>query len=281
VRVARFTGLVLALLALSAQPAFAEGRSVTRRVQLREGANAFTVSCPRKFAALNGGTYPTASDVLPSISAPGKGLRQWRFGFDAGGPANVRVVVRCERLKFPRRVHAKFQVHTAAKNKLTVGSGATRKVTLRCPKGHVPTGYGQNQTPTGEGQDRDAGAIDFYLVKATKRGFVFGLRNQSTETAQVDLFIRCLRRKLRGRLAKVRVRKFKRQTVPANGSRRLRHACRRGDFALATGWSFGSGSGVALTSTRPAGKRRARWAFDNGGDRAKVRTSILCLARQR
>ena len=269
------------LLALSAQPAFAEGRSVTRKVALKEGANSFTVSCPRNFAALNGGTYPTASDVVPSISAPVKGLRRWRFGFEAGGPANVRVVVRCGRVKFPRRLHAHFEVNTAAKNELTVGPAATRKVTISCAKGHVPTGYGQNQTPTGEDQDRDAGAIDFYLVKATRRKVVIGLRNQSTEAAQVDLFIRCWRQRLGGRLAKVRVRRFKRQTVPANGSRRLRHTCRRGEFALATGWSFGSGSGVSLTSTRPAGKRRARWVFDNGGGRAKVRTSILCLTRQR
>src|SRR4051794_7117629 len=176
-------------MALSAPAALAEGRSVTRKVRLGEGARAFTVSCPKGFAALNGGTYPTASDVVPSVSAPVKGLRRWRFGFDAEGPATVRAVVRCGRLSFPRRVHARFQLQTKAKNKMTVASGATRRVTLRCKKGHVPTGYGQNQTPTGPDQDRDAGAIDFHSVTATRRGFVFGLRNQSTESSQVDLFI--------------------------------------------------------------------------------------------
>ena len=144
----------------------------------------------------------------------------------------------------------------------------------------MPAGYGQNQTPTGPEQDREAGAIDFHSVTATRRGFVFGLRSQSTESAQIDLVIRCLKLRRRGRPARVRVRKF-RTRVPANGSKRVRHRCRRGEFALATGWSFGSDSGVTVSSTRTTGRRKARWLFDNGSDPARVRLSIVCLARQR
>ena len=148
---------------------------------------------------------------------------------------------------------------------------------LKCAKGRIPTGYGQSQTL---GQDREPGAIDFSAVTPTHRGFSIRLRSQSTEGSRIDLFLRCWKRRLSGHLAKVKVRKFKTR-IPANGTRRLKHRCHRGEFALATGWSFPSDSGVALTSTRTTGKTKARWSFDNGSDGVRGRTSILCLARQR
>jgi hypothetical protein len=277
VRAARFIPFVVLLIALSAQFALGEGRSVTRKVRIGEGTTSFALSCPKGHAALNGGTYPTASDVVTSYSGPVKGLRRWRFGFDAEGPATVRAVVRCGRIRFPKRVHARFQVQSLAKNKVTVAAGATRRVRLRCRKGLVPTGYGQSQTPGGASEP---GAIDFYSVTPSRRGFLVGLRSQSTEDAQVNLFLRCWRRKLRGRLARVQVHGF-RDKVPANGRKRIRHTCPRGEFSLATGWSFASRSSLAMSATRAAGAGRARWLFDNGGGRAKVRTSILCLTRQR
>jgi hypothetical protein len=278
VRAARFIALGILLIALCAQFALGERRSVTRKVRIGEGATTFVLSCPKGHAALNGGTYPTASDVVTSYSGPVKGLlRRWRFGFDAEGPATVRASVRCRRIRFPKRVHARFQVQSLARNEITVNSGATRRVRLRCEKGLVPTGWGQSQTPGGASEP---GAIDLYSVIPSRRGFRVGLRSQSTEDAQINLYLRCWRRKLRGQLARVRVREF-RNKVPANGRTRIRHTCRRGEFSLATGWSFASRSGLAVSATRAAGARRARWLFDNGGGRAKARTSILCLARQR
>jgi hypothetical protein len=276
VPLARFLGLALALLAVSAQPAFGEGRSVTRKVKIGEGASSFTVSCPKGYTALNGGTYPTISDVVTSLSAPDRGLRKWRFGFDAEGPSKVRVEVRCGGVRFRHRTRSRFQVQTSARNNVLVRAGATRKVRLKCAKGRIPTGYGQSQTL---GQDREPGAIDFYSVAPSRRGFVIRLRNQSTEDSKIDLFLRCWKRTGRGQL-RVKVRKF-RTRIPANGRKGVKHRCRRGEFALATGWSFSPDSGVALTSTRTTGKRKARWSFDNGSDGARARTSILCLARQR
>jgi hypothetical protein len=273
----RSIALALALLAVGAQPALGEGHSVTVKKRLGQGVSTFAGSCPRNYVALNGASFPTPGDVVPSYSGPGESLRRWRFGFDAGGPGTVRTTVRCGRTRFPRRVHVKFQVQSVARNDIRLGAGTTKKVALRCTEGHVPTGYGQDQSPGGATSPRDPGAIDFQSVVPHKHGITFGLRNDTSEAAKVNVFMRCWQRKIRGRTSPVEPRSF-RDKVRAGKGKRVKHSCRRGEFALATGWSIPRGSQVSLSSSRPDGSRRGRWAFDNDGGASNVRTSLLCLS---
>jgi hypothetical protein len=263
--------LTLVVLAVPASAQAASGRSVSRSTVIDKGRSGFSVSCPGKTVALNGAVLETSEDVVTTRSAPSQGARRWRFGFQSQAQSRVRTVLRCAPVNSP----GSFRVASRTK-RVILRAGGLRRVTITCPKGLVPTGYGQEQ-PGGGDNSADPGTVALFKVLPTGHGMSFGLRNNDTEQGRGGVFLRCWQRRVyRGPGVRVRQHLF-RDALPADRSTTAAHSCGRGQYALATGWKIGP-SGVAfVSSSYPQGQRKGRWFFENTDVRVRATTSLLCL----
>jgi hypothetical protein len=264
-----------ALLALAA-PAGArrdDVRTVNRSFNLEQGSSNFKLSCPKGFVALSGGPRVVPTGVEIGRSVPGETRRSWLFSFSSQAPSAVRAEVRCGNVSFNGRHHVRYQLGTAAATEATVRAGSTLRVSIKCPSGLVPTGLGQDQTPVPGGGPRQPGAISIQSALLTNHGFVLRLRNNGTTTAEGDYHVRCLERTVDGQGLEVRKRTFRDQI---GGSGHVKHACKRGQSALATGWVLPSTA--TLRSSYLSSIRWGHWDFQLGQSRPKVKTTLLCLA---
>ena len=277
------TSVALIALALAA-PGTADaalGRSLVKQKKVTTGNPAFTISCPRGTVAVNGAPYRTSSAIVPALSAP-VGRRKWRFGYAAGEEATLRVALRCVRTR-ARRGSVRYRVSNRRRRAVRLSPDATRRIRLRCPRGTVPAGYGFDQSE-GSSPQADPGAIDFYEVRPSGRTVRFGLRNDSSEPSQMSVHLRCFSRRSssRGvrRRATVKRRTF-RDRLRADRDKRVRHQCRKGEFALMTGWQFPRRGSVYVDSSYPQEARKGRWLVENLGGRRRVRTILQCMRERR
>jgi hypothetical protein len=251
-------------------------RTVSRTKTVKAGNRAFSVRCRKGYTALSGSPTPPGIGVDLTRSTPGPGKRRWRFGFFTSENIRVRVVLRC--------VKGRPRLRTRRKKGIRVLPLTTRTVRVRCPRGWVPTGWGERQPP-GSGLARAAAlvappALDFFRVGVSGRKMAFGLRNESEdETGRVDLYVRCWKKRKRaGRI----VRRTVHRHVTTSGEVTLRGKCRRRQISLFTGFSFDPSTGVGLSSTRPIHKRSARWVFQNPlVDETDIDVSVFCLKLRR
>lgn len=258
----------IALLVLGALPGTAlaapvvEPVSVSRTVVVPAGATRSVIlSCPGAAVALNG----AASSQSDSI--PGADPQRWTFRFAAEGTGRrVRTVLRCVRLRLPDEVGAvRLVVGTVRRPDLAVDAGATRRVTLRCQRGQVPTGWGLERGDTGT-------AIAVAGVRRTPRGFVFDLANTGAARATATPRIRCLGRTQDGRSGLTHSFRLRSGSFE-DGGRSARHSCRRGEYSVSAGAVLEAG---VLEAAFPRGPRGARWRFSGAGG---ATTQLVCLAR--
>ncbi len=262
---------MIALAAVAAAPASASAAplvdpvSASRSVSVPSGASrSTTLTCPGTAVALHGAT----TDDPAGHSVPRSDPQRWTFRF-SGGAADrrVRAVLRCVRLRLPAGVSGvRLRVGTVRLPGLDVASRATRRVSLRCQRGLVPTGWGVAHGGPARG-------LAVVAAVPTRRGFVFELRNRGGSAVTVTPRIRCLDRTERaddGRRHSFRTRVASFRDTGSSA----RHRCRRGEYSLAAGVSLDN---VFLELARPVGARGGRWSF-SGGEIA--RTSLICLARR-
>jgi hypothetical protein len=276
---------LLALLSLAlAGPGAAEaaiGRSVLKSNKIDTGNPAFTVSCPKGTVALNGAPYRTSSAIVPALSAP-SGSRKWRFGYASGEDATVRTALRCVRTA-ARRGSVRYRLGTKRRRAVRLQPDAARRIRLTCPRGLIPSGYGFDESE-GSSPQADPGAIDFYEIYPSRRSVRFGLRNDTSEPSQVSVYLRCFSRTARSRRARRRAvvkRRTFRDRLAGDRDKRVRHQCRKGEFALLTGWRLPRNGSVYVDSSYPQRARRGRWLLENLGSRRRVRTVLLCMRERR
>jgi hypothetical protein len=263
-----------ALLALAAPAGARRGdvTTVTSSFTADQGDSNFKLSCPTGFVALSGGPWGLPAGVQVGRSEPAETRRSWLFSFSSQAPTPVRVEVRCGSVRFPgKKVH--FELGTVAANETTVPAGSTLRLSLKCTSGLVPTGIGQDQTPVPDGGPRQPGAISIQSAVPSGRGFILRLRNDGTTTAEGDYFLRCLKRTIDGKGLEVSKQTFRDQL---GDSSRIKHACGRGQAALASGWVLSGGT--KLSSSFLSSIRWGHWVFEPGGSQSNVKTELLCLA---
>jgi hypothetical protein len=264
---------MLGIVATAALPAAAQARvvepvSVTGNVDVPAGeTRSLTLRCPARAVALNGASLDATSSV------PGIGARRWTFRFSAGaGSETGSAVLRCVRLRLPRRVSGVgLAVGTVTEPVFELPPGNTQALTIKCPRGHVPTGWGLERTGAANGPAATA-------ATPTKRGWSFAVVNAGATPAAGNLHIRCLERRQRASTGQrhafsTRVATF---TERLQGGGSATRSCRASEYSVAAGLS---GSGVRLTGSSLVGRRGAEWAFAAPPGAATVQTSLVCLAR--
>jgi hypothetical protein len=268
--------------ALAAFPAAAEASdvvqpsSVSRSATIAGGATrTLELSCRAPAIALNATASGLPAGAELRRSAPSAGVLGWSLELAAADSAarqRLGASIRCLRLELPTGVR---DVSLGAATKRTpsvpVSAGETRRTSVRCARGYIPTGYGL---------DRGGAQVRLAEALASARGWSFRLANPGSEAAQASMVIRCTRAEVDGvrRGAPVSLRLETRRasfTDNVAAGRSLRHSCRAGEFSVATGVRLGSG--IELGSAQPTGTRGGLWSFRGNGGR--VETQLLCLAR--
>jgi hypothetical protein len=265
---------MLGIVATAALPAAAQGRvvepvSVTGNVDVPAGqTRSLTLRCPARAVALNAASLDATSSV------PGINARRWTFHFSAGASSETsRAVLRCVRLRLPRRVSGVgLAVGTVIEPVFQLPPGNTQDLTIKCPSGQVPTGWGLERTGAANGLAPTA-------ARPTKRGWFFAVVNSGAAPAAGNLHIRCLERRQRASTGQrhafsTRVASF---TERLQGGGSASRSCRASEYSVAAGLS-GSG-GVRLTGSSLVGARGAEWAFAAPPGAATAQTSLVCLAR--
>jgi hypothetical protein len=273
----------LLVVALTALPGAAEARdviqpsTVSRSATVAGGAaRTLQVSCPTPAVALNATATGLPAGATVRRSLPGTGVLGWRLELAAAeneARQRLSASVRCLRLALPAAVtDVRLSASTRFEPDLSVPAGGTQPVALRCGAGYIPTGYGL---------DMLAGQVSVAAAVPGPRGWSFRLANSSSAEARVTVSIRCTRALIKGRRrgASVRLRLETRRTSftdTAIEGEALRHACRAGEFSVATGASVDQATGLEVVSAHPAGARGGLWTFSGAG---RVETHLLCLAR--
>ena len=273
---------ILLAAALAAFPAAAEASdviqpsTVSRSATIAGGATrTLALSCRAPAIALNATASGLPAGAELRRSSPSTGVLGWSLELAAAETAarqRLGASIRCLRLELPTGVRdVSLGAATRRTPAVLVPAGATRRTSVRCERGYIPTGYGIDR---GGAQLRLAGAF------ASARGWSFRLANPGGAAAEASVVIRCLRAKVEGLRsgAPVSLRVETRRasfTDNAAAGRSLRHSCRTGEFSVATGFSLAAG--VELESAQPTGTRGGLWRFRGSGGR--VETQLLCLAR--
>jgi hypothetical protein len=65
----------------------------------------------------------------------------------------------------------------------------------------------------------------------------------------------------------------------SGGTPSFLHACRAGQFSLATGIEIDPLDAMVLTNSHPAGRRAGRWAFARASSGDVVTSHLVCLRR--
>jgi hypothetical protein len=263
------------LLALAAPSGALPGdvTTVTRSFSADQGSSSFSLSCPKGSVALGGAPVSVPSGVDVGRSVPGDSTRGWLFSFSSQRAATVKAEVRCASARLPGK-HVRFQLGTVSVTEIKVRAGSSLRVKLKCTSGLVPTGLGQDQTPVPDGGPRRPGAISIQSALPTGRGFILRVRNNGTATAEADYHMRCLRRTVDDQGLDVSKLSFRDQL---GDSGRVKHACKRGQSALTTGWVLPSGA-TALRSSFLSSTRWGHWVFEPGRSRPRVKTALLCMS---
>jgi hypothetical protein len=268
---------VLALVGLGALPASAAGApvvetsSVERSATVAAGATrTLTVGCPGAAVAV-GGAAPSGFATLRA-SVPLADGRRWRFRFAAGTRARrVSAAVRCVALRLPAGIGGvSLVVSSRFDPDLEVPAGQTARAALACPPRRLPTGWGV---------ERARAAVEVAAAVPTRSGWRFAFRNTGPATAVVTPHIRCLGRRQRARGGATHAFAWRRAAFAdtTGGARsEVRHACRRGEAALSTGFALDPAGDLRARAAAPAGARGGRWTF--GGPRASAETTLICLS---
>jgi len=165
-------------------------------------------------------------------------------------------------------------VGSALQRDVDVAAGATQDVTVDCPFGQVPTGWGLERA-------RARASLSVAAVVAKRSGWRFTFENRGRSGAKVNPHIRCLdvtQRARSGQTHRFRIRTASfTDSIGRGVNRRAGHACRDGEFSLATGVSLPPADGIFLTGTHPAGRRGGRWSFRQPGATSSVDTTLRCL----
>src|SRR4051794_23488866 len=265
-------GVTLLVLAAPAGALSGDVTTGTRSFNADQGSSSFGLSCPKGSLALGGAPVSVPSGVDVARSVPGASTRGWLFSFSTQSPATVTAEVRCASARFRgRRVH--FQLGTVAANETKVRAGSSIRLKLNCTTSLVPTGLGQDQTPVPGGGPRRPGGISIQSALPTGRGFILRLRNDGTSTAEADFYMRCFKRTVEGHGIDVSKLSFRDKL---GDSGRIKHACKRGQSALTTGWAL-PGS-TALRSSFLSSTRWGHWVFESGQSRPSVKTALLCMS---
>jgi hypothetical protein len=260
--------LVLAVLPGSAAAAVVDPVSVSRFTTVAAGeTRSLTLTCPARAVALHG----AATSELRTDSIPSSNPQRWRFRFTNGsrGPQRAGGVVRCVRLRLPEDVgDIALVVGTVRLPDAFVVAGATRKVSLTCQRGMIPTGWGIERGDAGR-------TIAVAAASPTRRGFTFMLENTGDRGARATPRIRCLERTERASSGKTlsfatRVATFE------DGGNVVRHACRRKEYSVSAGVSLDPAGDLVLDRATPRGERGGLWRFSGSGS---ATTSLICLAR--
>jgi hypothetical protein len=263
---------VIGLLLVGAAPSSAAAApvvdpvSVSRFVTLPAGeARALTLTCPGTSVALHGAAFSERG----SDSIPGSDPQQWTFRFasDSGGPRRVGGVLRCVGLRLPAGISdVSIGVGTMRRPDVFVVAGATRRVTLRCNRGTVPTGWGVEGAPS----------IEVAGASPTRRGFVFMLENTGSVGASATPRLRCLERRERAGDGRTHTFATRVATFEDDGNLVERHSCGRREYSVSAGVSLDPAGDVVLERATPRGERRGLWRFSGSGS---ATTSLVCLAR--
>jgi hypothetical protein len=268
--------------ALAAFPAAAEASDVIQPSTVSRGATiaggatrTLELSCRAPAIALNASASGLPAGAELRRSAPRAGVLGWSLELAAAESAarqRLGASIRCLRLELPTGVRdVSLGAATRRTPSVPVPAGATRRTSVRCERGYIPTGYGL---------DRGGAQVRLAEALASARGWRFRLANPGSAEAQASVVIRCTRAKVEGlqRGAPVSLRLETRRagfTDTVQGGRSLRHSCRAGEFSMATGVSLPTG--LELESAQPTGARGGLWRFRGSGGR--VETQLLCLAR--
>ena len=204
----RLAFAALALLALLvALPTSASARSplrlrqITGSTQVPPGQTiTLTGRCRRHYVALSG-DFTSFSNVVTLRSAP-LGRRRWVFGAAniSSSSGSFRVEVECARLRPPSSVFTTRLRVTTRRRRITVPGSSTRSLSVRCPRGYLPAGYGAERPGLAGAPARaaDIGAFGSLLVrkaKVVRRAWQFALRNNATSPRDARMYARCLKRR--------------------------------------------------------------------------------------
>lgn len=229
------------------------------------------LGCRTPAVALSGAVRSGAGDLV--WSRPGAEIRDWDFEFAAAPRRRASAELRCLSLRLPAGVRqAVLRVNTVRSDALALPARTNRSVKLRCDRGYVPTGYGLERE----------GDIGIGAAVPGPHGWRFGVENRGAAEARAKLRIRCLQRSVSAdsddgettlRFA-VRRPAFADSVISGAG---VSHSCGQREYSLATGFESAPGSGLSITSSRPAGRRGGRWSFGGAAGNAQVSTYLLCL----
>jgi hypothetical protein len=262
-----------------------ETHSIARSTSVPAGeSRSLTLTCPRGAVALNAAVTSLGAGVAVRDSIPGRtDARRWTLRLVALGGSRqrrVRAELRCVSLRLSGGVTAvELRTFTERRPELSVPGRSTRRFELRCGRGHLPTGYGLEGSPSGE--IRVAAAVP------TRRGWVFRLENTGRANAEAGLAIRCIKRTAVGRREGGNLRhrfsidlpRFS-DAVAAGGEREVSNSCGSSQFSVATGVDLDADDDILLSGTYPDGPRGGAWTFRQGSGRERVTTYLVCLARE-
>jgi hypothetical protein len=272
---------ILLTAALAAFPAAADARDVIQPSTISRAATAaagatrtLDLSCRAPAIALNATAVDLPAGAEVRRSEPRAGVLGWSLELAAAqSPTAQRLsaAVRCLRLELPTGVtDVSIRAATMRLPSVPVPAGATQRVSLRCERGYIPTGYGL---------DRAGAPLRLVRAVATARGWSFEFANASAAAADASVSIRCARARVEGRRAdapvsmRLELRRAGFSDAVVAGTA-LRHSCRAHEFSVATGFDARA---VELDSAQPLGARGGLWSFRGGSGR--VETQLLCLAR--
>jgi hypothetical protein len=255
--------------AQSATSQIVRAHTVFHSVQLPSGATkAFTVTCPRGYAAVSAGVSSPASGVTTlSIRPVGVRAFAFRFGNPSTNPKlRVTVAVACRRIKGTAAILRVVRVRSKS---VVIPAGGNKHFVLGCPNGTLPAGAGFN---LGGRQ------LELREQTQTPKRFAFTVQNNGGGARSASFSGICLTllRPVGSPTAALRV-KLETQTTPLQpGPQVVRRACPAGWVPLATG--FNLRPGVMLLGSAAVGAG-GRWAVTNTGDTQALADLQLACAR--
>jgi hypothetical protein len=241
--------------------------SVSGSVTVPQGATRTpTLTCPGAAVALHG----AASSEPGTDSIPSSNPQRWTFRFDSGPRRRVSALLRCVQLRVPAGVgDVRLVVGTLRRPAVFVVAGATRRVTLTCEPGMVPTGWGLQRGGAGD-------EIALAAVAPARRGFVFELENRGDVGASATPRIRCLERTQRASGGERHSFGTRLASFEDDGSV-AQHACRRGEYSVSAGFSLDPAGDAIVNRATPRGERGGLWRLSEA---APATTSLVCLSRR-
>jgi hypothetical protein len=245
------------------------------------GTRTVSLSCPSPSVALNAAVTRLGSAATLRRSSPGTGPGNWSFKFAAGQGARraAEAELRCVRLALPEgTTGAGLEVRTRSDTGIRIAPGESEAVAVDCGNGYVATGYGLSRGTRGD--VRVAAAVP------SSAGWSFELENIGSRRATAGVSARCLRREVRARRGGARVelrfrvirRRFD-DIVVSGGRVGFVHACRSGQFSVATGSEVDPLDPIALVRSHAARRRGASWTFARTSPGDDVTNHLVCLGR--